>query len=188
MRSGAATIATLAALSAGCSGDLAPREDPAEANTLGRAPEVRRQSQPSLFGEEGITFGSEGVRLGGLLGGEEEAREGAIPVNRFLWRATLDTLSFLPLASTDPFTGVVATDWGATERAPGERFKVTAYMTDAELAASSLRVAVFRQVRGEDGAWISAPVDASTPRRIEDAILTRARQIRLAEAGVDNTG
>ena len=112
----------------------------------------------------------------------------AIPVNKYLWRAALDTLSFLPLASTDPFTGVIATDWGANPDAPGERFKVTAYMVRPTLAASSLKVAVYREVRSDGGAWVPASVSADTARKIEDAILTRARQIRIAEVEGDATG
>ncbi|MEM6945982.1 MAG: DUF3576 domain-containing protein [Pseudomonadota bacterium] len=140
-----------------------------------------------MFGDGGITFGSGGIAssgIGGVFGGEGD-REG-IPVNKHLWRASLDTLSFLPLASTDPFTGVIATDWGATPDAPGERFKVTAYVVNSELAASSLRVAVFRETINEGGVWIPGAVDPTTPRQIEDAILTRARQIRLAEAEAEN--
>ncbi|MEM6486710.1 MAG: DUF3576 domain-containing protein [Pseudomonadota bacterium] len=179
---------------AGCSGNYAEREQ-AEPPDIARAPEIRRQNAPSVFGDDGIVFGSRGVGstttdnpLGSLLGGSTEPSAGAIPVNRFLWQASLDTLSFLPLASTDPFTGVIATDWGAAQAAPGERFKVTAYIVDTALSAASLRVAVFREIRDESGAWVPAAVSAETPRQIEDAILTRARQIRLAENGVSDTG
>lgn len=138
----------------------------------------------SIFGDEGFSTNS----LIDFFDGEDAEREGAIPVNKFLWQASLDTLSFLPLASTDPFTGVIATDWGITPDAPNERFKVTAYLLNSELAASSLRVAVFRERLGENGAWVSAEVNPDTPRRIEDAILTRARQIRLAADGTATTG
>ena len=88
----------------------------------------------------------------------------SLPVNKFLWQASLDTLSFLPLASTDPFTGVIATDWGAAPNQPGERFKVTAYMLSPALAASSLRVAVYREVRDAQrrlGAGGGRPGDAA---------------------------
>lgn len=132
---------------------------------------------------EGI-FGEGGVSLSNILGRggrQTPGQSDAIPVNKYLWRATLDTLSFLPLSSTDPFTGVIATDWGANPDAPGERFKVTAYMVRPTLAASSLKVAVYREVQGEGGAWVPAVVSADTATKIEDAILTRARQIRIAE-------
>ncbi len=113
--------------------------------------------------------------------GSANSGESLTPVNRHLWRASLDTLSYLPLASTDPFTGVVATDWATSPDAPGERFKVTAYVKSVELAPSSLQVAVFREVLGEDGAWTTAPVAGSTARQLEDAILLRARQLKIEE-------
>ncbi|MGF1553105.1 MAG: DUF3576 domain-containing protein [Paracoccaceae bacterium] len=189
-----ATIAILlAALAAGCGDrDLSAGEDAVdtEISQAGRAPQYRRYAGPGVFGTDGVRVGSGADNpLGRLLGSGEAAEDGgSLPVNRFLWRGALDTLSFLPLASTDPFTGVIATDWGATPEAPGERLKVTAYLMDGTLSASALRVAVFREVRGENGAWLPANVDPATPRRIEDAILTRARQIRLAEAGATDTG
>jgi hypothetical protein len=105
----------------------------------------------------------------------------ALPVNKHLWRASLETLEFLPLESTDPFSGVIATDWATPEASPSERFKVTVYVSDPELRARSLRVAVHRQVRDDSGEWMSAEVNPATPRRLEDAILTKARQLRVAE-------
>lgn len=117
----------------------------------------------------------------GLLNEEGRRGDGLTPVNRYLWRASLDTLAFLPLASTDPFTGVVATDWGASPDTPQERFKVTAYVTSPTLAANSLQVAVFREIRSPEGAWVTAPVSGSTARRLEDAILVRARQLKIDE-------
>ncbi|WP_340109838.1 DUF3576 domain-containing protein [Pikeienuella sp. HZG-20] len=107
--------------------------------------------------------------------------DGLTPVNRYLWRASLDTLAYLPLASTDPFTGVVATDWATAPATPDERFKVTAYVKSPTLAATSLQVAVYREVRGDDGAWATAPVAGTTARQLEDAILLRARQLKIEE-------
>lgn len=114
------------------------------------------------------------------VGGDQTA--GAqLPVNKYLWRATLDTLAFLPLASTDPYGGVIVTDWGAAPDAPEERFKVTAYISSAELKPQSLRVVVNRQKRDASGAWVAAAVSDDTGRKLEDAILTRARQIKIGE-------
>jgi hypothetical protein len=113
--------------------------------------------------------------------GRNEALSGT--VNRHLWLASLDTLSFLPIASTDPFSGVIATDWGGVTDSELERFRVTAFVTSTTLAPESLRVAVHREVRQANGPWVTAPVAAETPRQIEDSILTRARQIRLEERG-----
>jgi hypothetical protein len=125
-------------------------------------------------------------RLSDLVDGDfgtaGSANDGLAGANRFLWRASLETLSFMPLASTDPFSGVIATDWTATPDLPTERLKVTAFVTDSRLRAEALKVAVYRETRSEDSQWIAAPVDPATARKLEDAILTRARQLRIAEA------
>ena len=101
-------------------------------------------------------------------------------MNAYLWRASLDTLSFLPLASADPFGGVIITDWHTPPDAPEERFKVNVLILGRDLRADGVRATVFRQVRGEGGSWTDAPVGETSGRDIEDAILTRARQLRLA--------
>jgi hypothetical protein len=110
-----------------------------------------------------------------------------LPVNKHLWRASLDTLRFLPLASTDPFSGVIATDWATNPDTPDERYKVTVYVTDPRLEATALNVAVFRETRSGD-VWAPAPVSDATPRRLEDAILTRARQLRVADLEAEEQG
>ena len=115
----------------------------------------------------------------GFGGGDSEGAQ--LPVNKYLWRATLDTIAFLPLASTDPYGGVIVTDWGASPDAPGERFKVSAYITSAELSPSSLRVVVSRQVKDRSGAWVNASVSEETSRKLENAILTRARVLRSSD-------
>ncbi len=113
-------------------------------------------------------------------GGNRGATEGAqIGVNSFLWRASLDTLNFMPLASEDPFGGVIITDWYADPATPDERFKATVYILDSRLRADALNVSVFRQTRTEQG-WIDASVSPDTSIQIENAILTRARQLRLS--------
>ena len=104
-------------------------------------------------------------------------------VNSYLWHATLDTLSFIPLASADPFGGVIITEWYSAPEAPNERMKVTVYILDRALRADGLKVAVFRQTKGADGGWADAQVAGDTATRLEDAILTRARELRLASEG-----
>ena len=103
-----------------------------------------------------------------------------IGVNGYLWRATLDTLSFMPLASADPYGGVVITDWYANPQKPDERFKITVYILDARLRADGLNVAVFKQNKGADGQWVDAPSATQTETDFENAILTKARQLRLS--------
>lgn len=119
-------------------------------------------------------------------GGSSETRteisgpEAGIGVNGHLWRATLETLSFMPLSEVDPFGGVIITDWYANPELPTERFKSTVYILDSRLRADALSVQLFKQQRGEDGMWIDAAVDPATRLQIENAILTRARQLRIA--------
>ena len=103
-----------------------------------------------------------------------------IGVNGYLWRATLDTLKFMPLASADPYGGVIITDWYINPEAPAERLKVTVYILDARLRADGLNVAVFKQNRNAAGEWIDAPSANETETQLENAILTRARQLKLS--------
>lgn len=102
-----------------------------------------------------------------------------IGVNAFLWRASLETLEFMPLASVDPFGGVILTDWYASPEAPNERFKANVYILDTNLRADALKTSIFKQVRDGNN-WSDAAVDADTARQIENSILTRARQLYIA--------
>ncbi len=116
------------------------------------------------------------------LGGHKQAptNESALGVNGYLWRASLDTLAFMPLASADPYGGVVITDWYVNPEVPAERFKATVYILDTRLRADGLNVTVFKQSKDANGAWVDAPVTDQTATDIENAILTRARQLRLS--------
>lgn len=100
-------------------------------------------------------------------------------VNEFLWRASLETLNFMPLSEIDPFGGVIITDWYASPQAPNERFKANVYILDTNLRADALKVSIFKQERSANG-WNDASVDADTARSIENSILTRARQLYIA--------
>ncbi len=104
----------------------------------------------------------------------------AIGVNAYLWRATLDTLAFMPLASADPYGGVIITDWYINPEKPDERFKATVYILDSRLRADGLSVTVFKEVNNGAGGWTAAPTSDQTSTDIENAILTRARQLRLS--------
>ncbi len=123
-----------------------------------------------------------GVSIFGGGGNSARGGEAGIGVNSFLWRASLDTLNFMPLASADPFGGVIITDWYSDPAAPGERFKATVYILDTRLRADALNVSIFRQTNN-NGAWTDATVDPDTEIQIENAILTRARQLRLSSVG-----
>ncbi len=104
---------------------------------------------------------------------------GSIGVNGYLWRATLDAISFLPLQSADPFGGVIISDWYIAPQNPKERIKVTLYILDKRLRADGLRASVFRQTYNGN-AWIDATASEETARKLENAILTRAREMRIA--------
>lgn len=100
-----------------------------------------------------------------------------IGVNSYLWRASLDAVSFMPLLQADSNGGVIVTDWYANPANPGERMKVTVSILDQDLRADALRVAASRQV-SQGGAWVDAPVQAATVQKLEEVILTRARDLR----------
>ncbi len=149
------------------------------AGTKGRAAttaDVKKEG--TLFGQDGLNF----------LGGDDKKNQGGgtgIGVNSFLWRATLDTLSFMPLNSADPFGGVIITDWYSPAETPNERFKVTGYILDTALRSDAVKVSVFRQVRVGPEQWADAVVEPGTVTAMEDAILTRARQLRIDSAAAE---
>lgn len=119
------------------------------------------------------------------FGGKKSARAAAqaaapnIGVNSYLWRASMETMNFMPINSADPFGGVITTDWYANPEAPDERFKANVYILDSNLRADALKASIFKQVRAGNS-WTDASVDADTGRQIENAILTRARQLYIA--------
>jgi len=102
-----------------------------------------------------------------------------LAVNSYLWRAAVDTVSFAPLLQANPSSGVIITDWYANPKAPGERVKLTVAAIDTDLRADALRVSAARQVY-QNGVWTEAPVSAATVQKLEDIILTRARDLRRA--------
>ena len=120
---------------------------------------------------------------GGLFGGDQASTQdggsGGIGVNSLLWRASLDTVSFMPLISADPFGGVIITDWYSPAATPNERFKVNIYILARQLRADGLRATVFHQVNQGAG-WVDAPVATKAGTDLENAILTRARELRTA--------
>ena len=131
-----------------------------------------------------IVLALSGVALAGCGGRTAPTRLApatmtTIGVNSYLWRAAIDTLSFAPLLSADSSGGVIVTDWYSRPNNPGERVKLTVSILDQELRADALRVAASRQVN-QSGAWVAAPVTAATVQKLEDIILTRARDLRRA--------
>lgn len=167
-----AVLLALAMAVAACGGSRMATED-----ELMNTEERRKARVGKLFGEDSFVFGP------GDRGSDEAGTGSGIAVNGYLWRASLDTMSFMPLTSADPFGGVIVTDWYAPPESPNERFKVQIYILDRQLRADGLRVTVFRQVRGGYDDWINAEVKPETRAELESAILTRARQLRIDAGG-----
>jgi hypothetical protein len=124
------------------------------------------------------------VDFGHLFGGKKQSKsanteQAGIGVNAYLWRASLDTIAFMPLTSADPFGGVIITDWYANPQSPDEQFKVTVFILDSRLRADALNVSIQKQIRAGDR-WVPADVSQQTQLDIENAILTRARELRLS--------
>ena len=105
-----------------------------------------------------------------------------IGVNSYLWRASLETLSFMPLTQADSAGGVIVTDWYSNPSNPNERVKVSVSILDRDLRADALRVQASREVL-QGGAWVDAPVQAATVQKLEDIILTKARDLRRSDIG-----
>jgi hypothetical protein len=140
-----------------------------------------RKTAGGLYNQPGSIFGEKGLSVGnGPDAGPEGGLGGGIGVNTFLWRASLDTISFMPLASADPFGGVIITDWYSPPETQDERFKINLFILGRDLRADGVRATVFRQLYNSNGAWTDAPVEERTPVDLENAILTRARQLRIA--------
>jgi len=144
---------------------------------------VRNEQTERIRQQYGTITGDEGLLV--FSSREREDQDGGGPsigVNVYLWRAALETIDFMPLVQADPFGGVIITDWFSPPETPGERFKLTVYILDRVLRADAVKVAVFRQING-DGGWSDATVESTTGTGIEDSILTRARELRIAALG-----
>lgn len=131
------------------------------------------------------TIWGEGRTLSDRLFGTGKDEEGGgtgIGVNSFLWRASLDTVAFMPLASADPFGGVILTDWYENPDVPGERFKLNVFILDRQLRSDGVRVAVFKQTK-QNNNWRDAATSPEMALGIENAILSRARELRVAQMG-----
>jgi hypothetical protein len=136
------------------------------------AEEKRKEERGKLTGEDGLSIG--GSRR------DDASYASPLGVNSYLWRATLDTLSFMPLVSEDPFGGVIITDWYEDSKTPGERYKVNALILDKTLRADGIKISLFKQVMDKKtGSWRDRKTDPADARKIEDTILTRARELKI---------
>lgn len=140
--------------------------------------DARRERRGKLSGEDGF------VLFGGG-GNNQEGGSGAagIGVNSFLWRATLDTINFMPIQTADPFGGVITTDYYEDPSKPGERYKINALILDDRLRVDGIKVTLFKQLLDENKIWRDVAVEKGANRKVEDKILTRARELRIEQTG-----
>lgn len=157
------------AVLAGCAG----------AKPLEKLPEGRDQTRKEnfgkLFGSEALVFGKSAPMYsteGGSMG---------MSANPHLWRAALETVSFMPLASADAVGGVIVTDWYASATSKAERLKLTIYITDRQLRADAIKVSIHKEVL-RDGTWVAATSDPATARQLEDIILSKARDLKIQKS------
>ncbi len=124
-----------------------------------------------LFGPEGISFGNVG----------EKENESGLKINSYLWRASLDTISFMPLESADPFGGVILTDWYTPNGNSKERYKLNITILSSALKANGIKVSAFKEIKGSSGKWGKTTANNEIATKIENAILTRARELKISE-------
>lgn len=172
----ATTLSIFAALGlAACNGVKPEASYPTRPDAGGNGDIVYSDQKRSTVFGEGQSLGSQ------IFGKSDEENSGSgIGVNSFLWRAALDTISFMPVASADPFGGVILTDWYENPEKPGERFKLNVLILDQQLRADGIRVAAFKQV-ATSGGWRDAAVPTDMAFQIENAILKRARELKVQQ-------
>ena len=156
----------------GCSGEI-PEPLPTEERAVARDREERERrgedSESNLLGD-----------LIGNIGGSSGNFQGpSIGVNAHLWKASLDTLSFMPLASADPFGGIIITEWYASSDSPNEKFKIIVYITGMQLKVDALKIKVFKKIKNETGDWLDQPANLELSVKIENSVLTKAREYKI---------
>jgi Domain of unknown function (DUF3576) len=171
----AITLTIAIVLLAGCGNTKPNPTDPAYSG-IDSPGSTGQMPGGSVLGDSSLVFGTAKQRPGNAAGGGG-AGGGSLGVNAYLWRGALDTLSFMPLSSADPFGGVIITDWYTPPTANGERFKATAYILGRELRSDGVRVSIFRQIL-QNGQWVDAQVSPVTVGEIENKVLSRARELR----------
>jgi hypothetical protein len=175
LRTGLALTLCLPLLAACGAGETRPI-DPTQTSQ-----DVHQDAGSGLLSAGNLTGGDSFLSVGTSKQLRPDGGGAGLGVNAYLWRGALDTLSFMPLASADPFGGVIVTDWYAPPASNGERFKATAYILGSQLRSDAVRVAIYRQVL-QNGQWIDATVSPMTVGEIEDRVLARARELRTQSA------
>ena len=165
------SIACAALMLAACS------SDPEQAGPTAQAPPP--PPAPTQTAASETPGGSVFDWVGGS--GSSDTRKG-VAVNAYLWRASLDALSFMPMEQTDPFGGTIKTGWYVAPASSNERLRVAVYILDSRLRADALRVSVFKEAKKPTGEWVDATVDPETVTKLENLILNKARSLKI-EAG-----
>ncbi len=164
----ALTVPFLALILTSCSTDLSPKDG--QEAPMGRD-ETRKYADGKLLGEDFLMFGAQKKY--------DPNAGGSMRVNPCLWQASLDVTSFMPLASSDATGGVIITEWYTPGDKPNERIKLTITISDRVLRSDAIKVIMYKQVKGRNGDWVNATVDAEAMRQMEDLILTKAREIKV---------
>jgi hypothetical protein len=159
-------------------------------NTEYAYPETLRGERITTGQQQDTVFGPEGMDIFGQSRRNAEQGGGGagLGINSFLWRASLDTISFMPIASADPFGGVIITDWYTPVETPNERFKLNVFIMGRALRADGIKVSAFRQQRDATGAWVDTQVKDTVITDLENAVLTRARKMRIAAQAIAEQG
>ena len=145
-------------------------------------PELAMKDAQTRLQSGGGLFGSGGLSLGDVLNGDKDNSSGAVnnnmSVNIFLWRGALDTIDFMPLSSTDPIGGTIITDWYSTANNEAERCKLNIFISGKKLKTENLKVTSFCQ-EFNNQIWVNKDIDKNSNIKIENAILNRAKKLRL---------
>lgn len=167
MKNKALAFALTASLLGACAAN--PNVKPAEVNP------TDMPKGPGLFsGKSGNILDAFRNSNGG------EGGSSRIGVNAYLWRASLDTISFMPITQADSAGGVITTDWYTNPDKPNERVRASVLILGKTLRADALKVSLFKQLKNKTGGWVDAPADTATNRELEDIILTKARSLKVA--------
>ena len=140
-----------------------------------RDAETRLQSGGCMLGKGGLSF--DGI-LGNNSSQESSTSNISMPVNVYLWRGALETINFMPLSSTDPIGGTIITDWYSTSENQSERCKLNIFISGKSLNTENLKVTSFCQ-EFNNQIWVNKKTEKENNKKIENAILNRAKKLRL---------
>ena len=145
-------------------------------------PDLAMKDAETRLQSGGGLFGTGGLSLGDVLNEDRDSSSSAInnnmSVNIFLWRGALDTIDFMPLSSTDPIGGTIITDWYSTANNEAERCKLNIFISGKKLKTENLKVTSFCQ-EFKNQIWVNKDIDKNSNIKIENAILNRAKKLRL---------